>query len=259
MTLFPRLALLGLALMAGISGARAQQAIGLVANDAFNLYGLNVDVSGCSIGLNGATATACTATNKLELLQVVSPTNTITFDVVGYLGASPGSTTSAALTASSGISQLSLTLLVTPNASYHTSTTRVTGATLTAVGDAAFDHGTGGTSAQASAAFSAGTTATKLTAALAPQITTGTPTLQTVPNGPSSFSPTSASFTITENLELDPNGHSVNLLSLHSVSLRFTTTPEPASIALLMAGLTGIAVVRRRGTSKSRSAGVAQA
>jgi hypothetical protein len=259
MILFPRFAILGLALVAGISGARAQQAIGLVAGDAFNLYGLNVDVSGCSIGLNGATATACTATNKLELLQVVSPTNTITFDVVGYSGASPGSTTSAALTASSGTSQLNLTLLVTPDASYHTSTTRVTGATLTAVGDDAFDRSTGGTSAQASAAFSAGTTATQLTAALTPQVTMGTPTLQTVPNGPSSLSPNSASFTITENLELNPNNHSVNLLSLNSVALKFTTTPEPASIALLLAGLAGIAVVRRRRTSQRGSDEAVQA
>jgi hypothetical protein len=255
MTLFPRLAILGLALIAGISGARAQQAIGLVTGDSFNLYGLNVDVSGCTIGLNGATATACTATNKLELLQVVSPTNTITFEVVGYSGTSPGSATSAALSASSGTSQLNLTLLVTPNASYRTSTTRVTGAMLTAVGDAAFSHSTGGTSAQASAAFSAGTTASPLTAALTPQL--GTPTVQTVANGPGSFSPTSASFTIAENLELDPNNHSVNLLSLNSVALRFTTTPEPASIALLLAGLAGIAVIRQRRTSRSRSTGTA--
>jgi hypothetical protein len=258
MTLFPRLAILGLALIGTIPGARAQQAIGLVSGDSFNLYGLNVDVSGCTIGLNGATATACTATNKLELLQVASPTNTITYEVIGYTGASPGSTTSAALSATSGTSQLNLTLLVTPNASYGTNTTRVTGATLTSVGEAAFTHSTSGTSAHASAAFSAGTTATTLTAALAPQVRSGTPTVQTVSNGPNSFSPTSASFTITENLELDPNGQSVNLLSLHSVALKFTTTPEPASIAMLVAGLAGIALVRRRRISQSRATPAAQ-
>jgi hypothetical protein len=253
MTLFPRLAILGLALIAAIPGARAQQSIGLVAGDSFNLYGLNVDVSSCTIGLNGATAAACTATNKLELLQVASPTNTITYEVVGYTGTSPGSTTSAALSASTGTSQLNLTLLVTPNANYHTNTTRVTGATLTSVGEAAFDHSTSGTSAQASAAFSAGTTATKLTDALAPEVNQNTPTVQTVPNGPDSFSPNSASFTITENLELDPNGHSVNLLSLRSVALKFTTTPEPASIAILLAGLAGITLVRRRRLPQSSS------
>jgi hypothetical protein len=253
MTLFPRVAILGLALIAGASGARAQQAIGLVANDSFDLYGLNVDVSGCTIGLNGATATACSATNKLELLQVASPTNTITYEITGYGGASPGSTPSAALSASSGTSQLNLTLLVTPNASYHTDTTRVTGATLTSAGDDAFDFGSGGTAAKASAAFSAGTTAAPLTAALTPQVTRGTPAGQMAANGPDSFSSPSASFTITENLELDPNNHSVNLLSLSSVALKFTTTPEPASIAMLLAGLAGIALVRRRRTSQTGS------
>jgi hypothetical protein len=251
MTLFPRLAVLGLALIAAVPGARAQQSVGLVAGDSFNLYGLNIDVSSCTIGLNGGTAASCTATNKLELLQVASPTDTITYEVVGYTGTSPGSTTSAALSASTGTSQLNLTLLVTPNASYHTSTTRVTGATLTSVGEAAFNYGTSGTSAQASAAFSAGTTATTLTDALTPQVT-NTPTVQTVPNGPDSFSPNSASFTITENLELDPNGHSVNLLSLRSVALKFTTTPEPASIAMLLAGLAGITLVRRRRISSAQ-------
>lgn len=253
MTLFPRLAILALALIAAIPGARAQQVMGLVSGNSFNLYGLNVDVSGCTIGLNGASATACAASNKLELLQVASPTNSITYEVIGYTGASPGSTTSAALSATSGLSQLNLTLLVTPNASYHTNTTRVTGATLTAVGDDAFKLGSSGTTAKASAAFSAGTTAATLTSALTPQVTQGAPTLQTVPNGPNSFSPASASFTITENLELDPHGHSVNFLSLSSVALKFTTTPEPASIAMLLAGLAGIALVRRRRISQSGS------
>ncbi len=255
MTLFPRLAIVGLALIAAIPGARAQQSIGLVAGNSFNLYGLNIDVSGCTIGLNGAAATACSATNKLELLQVASPTNTITFEVIGYTGAAPGSTTSAALTdtSSSGTSVLNLTLLVTPNASYHTNTTRVTGASLTSVGSAAFNRNDSGTTAQASAAFSAGASATTLTDALTPQVTRGTPSVQTVANGPNGFVTNSASFTITENLELDPNGHGINLLSLNSVALRFTTTPEPASIAVLLAGLAGIGLVRRRRTSQSRS------
>src|SRR4051794_38734138 len=104
MTLYARLAVLGIALIACSTGAQAQQAIGLVSGNSFNLYGLHVAVSGCTIGVNGASATACTATNKLELLQVVSPTHSITFDVIGYTGASPGSTTSAALSATSGLS-----------------------------------------------------------------------------------------------------------------------------------------------------------
>jgi hypothetical protein len=253
MSLFPRLAIMGLTLIAAAPVARAQQVVGLVGGDSFNLYGLNVEVSSCTIGLNGSSAAACSASNKLELLQVASPTNSITFEVVGYTGALPGSTTSAALSATGGVSQLNLKLVVTPNASYSTNTTRVTGATLTSVGYDTFKSSDSGTTAKASAAFSAGTTASTLTAALAPAASRGTPTLQTVAGGPNSFSPVSASFTITENLELDPNGHSVNLLSLRSVALRFTTTPEPASIAVLLAGLGGIAMVRRRRTFQSRS------
>jgi hypothetical protein len=227
MTLFARLAVLGFVLIACATGAEAQQAVGLVSGNSFNLYGLHVAISGCTIGLNGASATACTATNKLELLQVASPTDSITFEVIGYTGASPGSTTSAALSATSGLSQLNLTLLVTPNAGYSSNTTRVTGAALTAVGYDAFKSSSGGTTATASAAFSSGTSAAMLTSSLTPQVTTGTPTLRTVSDGPNSFSPNSASFTITENLRLDPHGHTVNLLSLKSVALRFTTTPEP--------------------------------
>jgi hypothetical protein len=258
MTLLPRLAVLGLGLIAAVPRAQAQQAIGLVAGDSFNLYGLNVDVSGCTIALNGGSATNCAASNKLELLQVASPTNSIMFEVIGYSGALPGSATSAALSATSGLSQLDLTLAVTPNASYPTNTTRVTGATLTAVGDDAFKSSKSGTTAEASAAFSHATNAASLTAALSPQVTTGTPRLQTVASGPDSFSPTSNSFTITENLELDPNGHSVNLLSLGSVALKFTTTPEPASAAMLLAGLAGIALVRRRRTSRGNPRQMAQ-
>jgi hypothetical protein len=37
------------------------------------------------------------------------------------------------------------------------------------------------------------------------------------------------------------------------VALKFTTTPEPASAVLLLAGLAGIAVVRRRRISGSGS------
>jgi hypothetical protein len=192
------------------------------------------------------------------LLQVASPTHSITFEVIGYTGALPGSSTSAALSATTGLSQLNLVLLVTPNASYHTNTTRVTGAALTAIGKDAYTHSGSGTTAQASAAFSAGTTATKLTSALAPQVISGAPTLQTVASGANSFSPTSASFTITENLQLDPGTHLVNTLSLSSVALKFTTTPEPASIAILLAGLAGTALVRRRRISAGNSPRTAQ-
>ena len=119
MTFLRSLAVLGLALIAAIPVARAQQAIGLVSGNSFNLYGLNLAISGCTIGLNGAGPAACSATDKLELLQVASHTNTITYEVIGYV-TGIGIDTSAALSSSGGtnsVSQLNLTLLVTPNGS----------------------------------------------------------------------------------------------------------------------------------------------
>ena len=155
----------------------------------------------------------------------------------------------AASGGTNSVSQLNLTLLVTPNGGYPTNTTRVTSGTLTTIGNDAYPTSGDGSTASASAAFSAGTTATTLTDALTAEINSGSPTLQTVTNGPNSFSPSSASFTITENLLLDPNNQTVNTLKLNSVALRFTTTPEPASIAILLFALGGLAAVRRRRAS----------
>jgi hypothetical protein len=246
MIAFYRLLILGICVFAAASSAKAQAVTGLVSGDSFNLYGLNIDVSGCTIGLNGATPIACAASNKLELLQIVSARDTITFEVIGYTSTNPSTTaTSAALTATgSGLTQLNITLKVTSNGTEPN--TKVTTGTLTTKGLDAYDFSSTGTTATASAAFSAGTSATTLTDALAPSVTTGTASSQTVSNGPNSFSPAAAAFTITDSLDLNPNGHTINALSFSSVALKLTTTPEPASVTVMLLALGGLTMVRRR-------------
>jgi hypothetical protein len=251
MTLLRRLAVLGLFLLAGMPGAWAQKAIELVPGQNFNLYGLNINVSTCTIALSGGSSSACVAGTKLELLQESSPTGHIIFEVTGYTGtfASNGSaTTSAALASpnSGTTSTLTIALKVTP----------VTGATevvnyakTTTTGTFTSTCNNGFTCASNSVG-----TSTTVTGNPNPATMTNSPlTTALLKNGTTNqslqgnFSTNSNNFTINETLSVHASSNnSAYVLNLASSAINLKTVPEPASIALLLVGFTGLMMTRRR-------------
>lgn len=257
MTILQRVAILCFFLTAGMSGAQAQQVIGLTPGASFSLYGLTFTVGACTIGFNGGGTAACTAGNKVELLQLIGPTHTIDFEVIGYTSATPSTTaTSAALKATgsfTGSSQLNFTLLVTPKVGFPTNTTKVDDASLTSNYNNYWTscRTCSNESAASSAAFSAGATATTLNPTLIKETSTtgGAPHDLTTNAGPNGFTTASSGFTITENLTLTDAGNTAGLVQFNSVVLKLHAAPEPASIGVLLLGLGGLAVARRRRAS----------
>jgi hypothetical protein len=208
--------------------------------------------NGNSVSAYGLTATIqnfiCPALSTCsgDLLQVVaSGRGTITFEIVN---SSPGSaifkTTSAAAVT------MSLDLVFTPNTSYLPLGEKVSAAVLTTTGVNATTATGKSQTVSASAAFGAGTVATTLLDNLVVG-TSSSP--QTITSAANSFSPTSNSFTVSESLNLHANNGFSQALSLNLLALKLSTVPEPTTATIVMAGLAGLAIVRRRrGTSQSK-------
>jgi len=78
MTLRRNLAILCFFLTAATSQAWSQQ-VSLVTGQALSVYGLTFTVTGCSIGLNGASTSSCVAGNNLVLQAVNEGTHNIAF------------------------------------------------------------------------------------------------------------------------------------------------------------------------------------
>jgi hypothetical protein len=238
MSVWRRVAALGLFLALTGSNAWAANPLLLNSTGTLSWFGFNVSAS-CSEGLNGAAATACTGSgaNGLQLQAVPSGRGTVTFEIVNV---NSGSAIFSG-TALSGRDLVTVVLTFTPNGSYLPAGSTATTATLTTIG---FNNCSfGSCSASASAAFSAGTGVTTLLDTLSQSTSS---TAQNVSAGPNGFSTPSNAFTVTETLTDNPSAFLVTSLRLNSVALKLTTAPEPASITMILMGLSGLVMARRR-------------
>jgi hypothetical protein len=226
MFLFRPLAILSVLLIGGGSSAWAS-GVAFGNNASLSLYGFTFQVSGCSLEISGTSESSCSGHN-LELESVSTGRDTITIEVAPTSGSYALQSTNGALTS------LSYTLTATRQ----TGNTVFSAATLTTTGSNTYSCQTWGCSTTVSAAVSSGGS-TMLSAALAQNQTTNSSTYTLT-------SPVSA-FSVQENVTLDGSGlANGSVLALSTVAMRLNTTPEPASVAILLVGLGSLAVARRR-------------
>jgi PEP-CTERM motif len=238
MTFWRPLVALGLPLVFAAPSAWAANPLLLnaqVPTGTLSWYGFTVSVTNCTEGVGGATATACKASEDLELEAVPSGRGTVTFEIVPTSG-------SSILKATSGISVLNVALSFSGSPSTYKAAQP---AQLSATGYAAFNSSDSGITATASATFSNSVSPSPLTDTLSPQVTTGSPTELTPSVSSTSFAAAN-SFTVSDVLTLNPHSHSVNELQFNALALKLTTTPEPASLTVMLMGLGGLVVARRR-------------
>jgi hypothetical protein len=227
----------------------AQSVVSLFNGQSITLNGLNLAVSGCT--LNGASCP--TTSSNLELLQLPSSRGSIQFEVIGGNGTLAGPTSSALANTSAGTtSQLAFTLTATPLSTVSVNSAVMTTAGVFVVSSCAngnsCNQGTNSNAATVSSALAgSGVTFTNnpLSTPLLLQ-TTGNAT-QTIASATAGFAPSSNSFSMADTLTLTSDSRdSGYTLNLHSVAWTLTTAPEPASMAVLLVGLGGLVVARRR-------------
>jgi hypothetical protein len=235
MAIFRRLAILSFFLLAAMPQGYAQ--VALQNNASLTLYGFTFTVTGCSFGTNTSSTSggSCSGDN-LVLKNVADGRGTIDLVVAN------STATSAALTQSlDGLnSYLSFTVTATPVTN---SKNTVSAATLTGVG---VDS------------WSVGTCHTNCSVTFNSNLTSGGSTILTVPwadaSGTKSYSSSQYtltspvnSFSFAENVVLNSNGiTSGSALQLNTLALAMKTVPEPASVTVLLLGLGGLVVARRR-------------
>jgi hypothetical protein len=228
MFLFRPLAILSLLLIGGASSAWASE-VAFGNGASLSLYGFTFAVSSCSLEISGTSESSCSGHN-LELESVSTGRDTITIELAPTAGSYALQSTNGAMTS------LSYTLTATQQ----TGATQFSAATLATTGSNAYScpfHQSCSTT-YSGAVSSSGTNF--LTVALAQNQTSNSSSLY-------SQSPTVNGFAVQENVTLDGNNlANGSTLALSTLAMTMHTTPEPASVAILLVGLGSLAVARRR-------------
>jgi hypothetical protein len=240
MTVLRRLAVLGFLLIAAMPQGRAQTVI-LDNSHSLALYGLTFSVSSCTI-----TGTTCAAAG-LDLSGVAAGRGNIEFEVVNPSGSS-NAILSRALTSASGSSTLQFTIGVAQTSGQPN--TLATSAALidTGIRNYTCASGHSGCSATASASLNF-SNITITTDPLTQALTSVQPGSQ-ISTSPTDTATGDHTFSFVETLTLTTQGNgtynTVGTLQLNTVAVLFRAAPEPASMAVMMVALGGLAVVRRR-------------
>jgi hypothetical protein len=231
MTLLRRVAILSLFLIAAASHVWAQTGSTIIQNGKSMAYdGYTFTISNCAYGVNTTTLTgSCTGNSTIDLVGMNQSRGGFTLQVQNAAG-----TGSAALSETSTAKQSYLSFTVTVSGAGP----QISGATLT------------GTGVVTNCASSCSSTVTTSIAAMGSTMNdpwvaaSGSKSYNTS----TSFAPMSLNtVAFNENLDLNSAGVvSGATLSLTSVALRMTRAPEPASIAILLCGVGGLTLARRR-------------
>jgi hypothetical protein len=235
MSLLRGLAILCVSTMAAVSGAGAQTSIPLTVGQNFSLEGINLKIASCT-GTGGASCAGA------ELLSVSSSRGVISFEIIGTGGGSAALSESSA-SSTSDVLTVGITVADTSNSSR-----QVTSASASTVGT--YNLGSCSSTpcsttpiAQGAATLSVATGGTPLL----DQLSSSKTTQQTVPSGPLTVStPSTSSMTLTETLTLNDEKLNVSTFNIYSQLITLHATPEPATLSIMLLGLGGLAVARRR-------------
>jgi PEP-CTERM motif len=236
MTLFRRLAIFGLLLIAATSGAAIPgaraQSVEIYNGAVLSMDGLNLTVGGCT--LTTASLSSCSSSDGIYLQGISTGRGTVTYEVIGAGGGAVFS-----LAQSSGVTDtLQFTLTVAtnqPNSTVGSGDLTLNGSTY----NSSTKHVTATQSfaANSPSPAPAGLTSSSLYLNYA---------ATTQSTGAVSFTnnPLLSSFQVTTTLSANPSSGSV--VKLNSAVETFKTVPEPASITVLLLGIGGLAAARRR-------------
>jgi hypothetical protein len=239
MTFLRRLAVLLLFLILAIPQGWAQIGSPIAVNTGsgtLNVYGFQFSVTACTYSGNSGLVTGCSNDN-VDLQGVQSGRDTISLMLLNK----SLSQSSAALsqTHNGNTTSLSFTVKVVPSGSY--AGTQASAAILKGVGTYTQGGGTSTTFTTNAGDVGGSPFGT------APGITwASTAGQQNLASSQQSLTAFSNSFSFTENITLKSNTNSGSVLQLNTLTMKFYTTPEPASISALLVGLTGLVMVRRR-------------
>ncbi len=247
------LALLGLARPAEAVSLWNSNVIGQnnTVGGSVTVGGLTITVTSCSAVIGGSNLTQSLGGCGILNLQLIVVTGT-TSPEIEILGASNGpifstantitTATGSHISEANGLDDLSIVLTVTSS----TKTVNNVGATLTG---AVSGSGSSSTKTTELSDISMGETIASARPAETGSISGLS--LSSLPTGSysgsvsanTSLTSPTASFTVTQDIRLSPPHEGIDTLALSNV-IQTYKTPEPASVALLLVGLGGLAAVR---------------